>query len=155
MGMDRGGGGAFINHYKKEIAMSALTKIVAHAKKLYKRGGSWKAAIKKSGVAYRAGKLGRVKGAVPKRRKKLAGTKKRAGGSRRKTVKRVKSLHAAEGRAIKSLGSVSSHISMAKKQLKEQIGWAEADRFAATTKTAKRKKGRHIAELKSKYRKLC
>jgi|HubBroStandDraft_4_1064222.scaffolds.fasta_scaffold194481_2 hypothetical protein len=135
--------------------MSALTKIVAHAKKIYKRGGSWKAAIKKSGVAYRAGKLGKVAGKSKTRRKKVGATRKRSSSTRRKTLRRVHSLHAAEGRAIKSLGSVASHVSAAKKQLEHQIGKAETRRFTATKKSTKRKIGKQIARLKARFRKLC
>jgi hypothetical protein len=96
-------------------------------------------------------------GAVRKRRMKKGRKIRRRVGSvkRSSTVKRVKRLHAAEGRAIKSLGSVSSHMAMAKHQLKEQIGWGEAQRFAANKKSTKRKIGKRIAALKSKYRKLC
>jgi len=81
--------------------------------------------------------------------------RKRKSPARKKTVRRIKKLHAAEGRAIHSLGSVASHMAHAKAQLKEQIGWAEAQKFAAEKKMTKRKIGKRIAALKSKYRKLC
>lgn len=134
------------------MAGSALKKITTRAKVIRRlHGGSWKAAIKKAGAEYRGGKK------VGSTRKKRRVVRKRRVGSvkRSSTVKRVKRLHAAEGRAIKSLGSVSSHMAAAKSQLKEQIGWAEAQRFASQTKRSKRIIGKRIAALKSKYRKLC
>jgi hypothetical protein len=132
-------------------AGSALKKITTRAKAIRRlHGGSWKAAIKKAGAEYRGGKrMGSVRKKRRVKRKRVGSVKSRT------TVKRVKRLHAAEGRAIKSLGSVSSHMAMARNQLKEQIGWGEAQRFAANKKSTKRKIGKRIAALKSKYRKLC
>jgi len=88
-----------------------------------------------------------------KKRRKVGAVKKKS--SRKKAVKAVKKYHAAEGRAIKSLGSVSYHVSHAKSQLLEQIGWGEAQKYSAKTKRAKRKIGKKLAALKSKFRKLC
>lgn len=122
---------------------NVLKQITTKAKKIYKRGGTWKAAIKKAGAAFRAKK----KRAPAKRRKKAV--------ARKRIIHRVKKLHSAEGRAIKSLGSVSSHLAAARSQLKEQIGWAEAQKFAANKKSAKRKISKHIARLKTQFRKLC
>jgi hypothetical protein len=129
------------------MAASTLRKITARAKKIYKRGGTWKGAIKKAGHEYRSGKMGKVV--------RMKTRRKKATVKRKRTVKKIRRLHKAEGRAIRSLGTVSHHIAKAKAQLKEQIGWGEAQKFAATKKTSKRKIGKKIAELKSKYRKLC
>ena len=90
-----------------------------------------------------------------KKSRRVGAVKRKRPAARKKTVKKIKKLHAAEGRAIHSLGSVSSHIAHAKAQLKEQIGWAEAQKFAAPKKVTKRKIGKRIAAMKSKYRKLC
>jgi hypothetical protein len=130
-----------------------LKKLTSEAKRIRAReGGSWKAAVKKAGAKYRAGKLGRVK----------THHKKPSGKRRKSIISKARKFHAAEGRAhakegreLKSLGSVASHIGHAKSQLKDQIGWAEAMRFAAPKKSTKRKIGKRIAALKAQYRKLC
>lgn len=123
---------------------SALKKITTRAKAIRRiHGGSWKAAIKKAGAEYRGGRIGSVK------RKKAAPKKRRA------AVRKIKKFHAAEGRAIKSLGSVSSHLSSAKKMLEHEIGKLEVQRYKAKKKSVKRKIGKRIAAKKSKYRKLC
>jgi hypothetical protein len=157
--------------------MSALTKITTRAKHIRRiHGGTWKAAVKKASVEYRAGKLGSVK-------KKAA---------RRKTVRRVKALHAAEGRAIRKLRGVkkrkvsgtlsdsprpsgysvmgvrstanaaaigrlttAQHIGHAKEKIAQEIGRAEIAKFRAKTKTAKRKISKRLTALKSRFRKLC
>lgn len=90
-----------------------------------------------------------------KKSRRLGAVKKRKSPARKKAVTKIKKLHAAEGRAIHSLGSVSTHMAHARAQLKEQIGWAEAQKFAASKKVTKRKIGKRIAALKSTYRKLC
>jgi hypothetical protein len=131
---------------------NALKKITIAAKKIYKRGGTWKTAIKKAGVQYRAGKLGKVRHSGKKRAKVGARRKTK---SRAAAIRKVRHLHAAEGNALKSLGSIASHIGNAKKVIEQQIAAAEVRHFKAKTKTAKRKIAKHIAKLKTKYRKLC
>jgi hypothetical protein len=141
------------------MASSALKKITTRAKHIRRiHGGTWKTAIKKAGAEYRAGKIHGVK-------KRIAGKKK----SRKKIVRRVKALHAAEGKAIRRLGGVRStfqaaaigglttaqHLAHAKKKIVHDIATAEAHKFTAKTKTAKRKISKRVTALKSKYRKLC
>ena len=131
---------------------AVLKKITTEAKRIYKRGGTWAGAIEKAGAKYREGKIGKVvrmKTKNPRRKKKAATAK------RKRIVKRIHVLHKKEGKAIRALGSVSHHISHAKHLLAEQIGWAELHKFQAKTKRAKRKVGKKIADLKSRYRKLC
>jgi hypothetical protein len=89
------------------------------------------------------------------KRRRVGAVKKRKAPRKKSTIKKIKKYHAAEGRAIKSLGSVAFHVSHAKSQLLEQIGWAEAQKYSAKTKTAKRKIGKKLSALKSKFRKLC
>lgn len=92
---------------------------------------------------------------------KKSHSKKRRVGSvrkksaRKKNVRRIKTLHAAEGRAIRSLGSVSSHLSSAKKLIEHKIGKLETQKFVAKKKTTKRKIAKRIAEAKTQFRKLC
>lgn len=126
---------------------AALKKINIKAKKIYKRGGSWKSAIKKAGAEYRSGKLGKVVHMKTRR--------KRATAKRKRVIKKIHRLHKAEGKAIQSLGSVSHHIGRAKQQLIDQIARAEAKKFAAAKKTTKRKIQKRITHMKARYRKLC
>jgi hypothetical protein len=130
---------------------ATLKKITTRAKSIYKKGGTWKGAIKKAGAEYRSGKkIGRVVRMKTKKRRKVGSARKRS-----TTVRRIKRLHSAEGRAIHSLGSVSHHISNAKKILEHEIGKLETQKFVAKKKATKRKISKRIAEKKSRFRKLC
>jgi hypothetical protein len=138
------------------MAANALKKITTRAKQIYKKGGTWKTAIKKAGAEYRGGK-------------KVSGTKKKKSPKRKAAVRRVKRLHRAEGRAIKKLGGVASTftaaalggltssqlVSRAKEKIAIEIGKAEVSKFRATKARAKKKVAKRISALKSKYRKLC
>lgn len=138
------------------MASNTLSKITTRAKAIRRiHGGTWKAAVKKAGAEYRAGKI--------------SGTKKKKSKKRRAIVKTVKRLHRAEGKAIKRLGGVSStfmaaaigrlstsqHIAHAKEKIAAEIGRAEMSKFKAKTKRTKNKISRRIATLKSRFRKLC
>lgn len=141
------------------MAANTLKKITARAKHIRKtHGGTWKAAIKKAGAEYRAGKIHGVKKTV---RKKVA--------KRRKAIRRVKILHAAEGKALRAVRGVRStfqaaaigrltttqHISHAKEKIAHEIGTAEMSKFKAKTKRAKKKIAKRVTALKQRYRKLC
>jgi hypothetical protein len=130
----------------------ALKKITAKAKAIYKKGGSWKGAIKKASAAYRAGKLGRVGKSGKKKtvkRKRVGATPKRSAA-----VRKVRRLHKAEGRAMKALGSVNAHVNAAKSLLKQDIAQLETRRVIATTKKSIRHLNRMIAEKNRQYRAL-
>jgi hypothetical protein len=131
----------------------ALKKITTRAKTIYKKGGTWKGAIKKAGVEYRAGKLGRV---GKSGRKKVARKRKRVGATpaRSAAVKKVRRLHKAEGRAMKALGSVNAHVNAAKSLLKNDIAQLETRRVIATTKKSIRHLNKMIAEKNRQYRAL-
>lgn len=137
---------------------TTLKKITARAKHIrHLHGGTWKAAVKKAGAEYRAGKIHGVKKKKPKK------------AARKKAVRRVKLLHAAEGKAIQRLRGVRStfqaaaigglttaqHIAHAKEKIAQEIGRAEMAKFRAKTKTAKRKITKRISALKMRFRKLC
>lgn len=134
--------------------MSALKWITTEAKKIYKRGGTWKAAIKKAGAMYR----GKKKSSPVKKRKVGAVRKKKAAPKRRRRIagksvlSGVKSTFQAA--AIGRL-TASQHISKAKNKIGEQIATAELSKFKAPKKSAKNKIAKRIATLKSQYRKLC
>lgn len=152
--------------------MSALKQITTRAKQIRRiHGGTWKAAIKKAGAEYRAGRVHGV-------RRKVSGKKK---SGRKKAVRRVKRLHAAEGKAIRRLGgtlsasasrgimgvrstalaaaigglSARQHLAHARKKIEHEIGTAEVRKFVAKKKAVKRKIAKRITALKSKFRKLC
>lgn len=141
--------------------MSALKQITTAAKAIYKKGGTWKTAIKKAGAMYRAKK----KKAPAKKRRKVSGTL--SAGSRPASysigkVKRRKRRIGATlsdsprpaGYAIGGL-TASAHIAHAKKKIGEQIALAELSKFKAPKKSAKNKISKKITALKSRYRKLC
>lgn len=130
------------------MAHSHLRAITTKAKKIRKAHPSmkWTSAIKE------ASRL--LKRKSPARKKRRVGSVKKK-SVRRKAVARVKKFHAAEGRALRSLGSVASHMSHAKKLLEHEIGKLESQKFVAKKKSTKRKISRRIAEKKSRFRKLC
>lgn len=78
----------------------------------------------------------RITGIKPKPRKRSAGARSRP---RPRSVK---------------IGSVTQHIAIARHGLENQLKDQMLRQYNATTKTAKRKIGKKIAELKSKIHKL-
>jgi hypothetical protein len=130
--------------------MSALKKITTRAKQIFRKGGTWKAAIKKASAEYRSGK--KISGTLSGNTSRtVTGVKKK----RKAIVRRVKKLHHAEGREIAKLGSVSHHLANAKKILEHKIGVEEMRKFKAAKKSAKNKIAKKISVLKSQYRKVC
>ncbi len=123
-----------MNVFKKAKALRR-----AHPKK-YK---SWKQYVKAAGQT--------VRRAV----KKVSGTKKRKSVTPKAVVKRIKKIHASEGRAIKSLGSVSKHLSTARHLITNDIAKLEVAKFKAKKKVHKRKIAKRIALKKIQFRKLC
>jgi hypothetical protein len=143
------------------MAAGALKKITTRAKQIYKKGGTWKTAIKKAGAEYRGAKK---KSAPKKKRRRVGGTLSDSPRPAGYSVGRVKhkkrrrvgaTLSDSPRPAGYSIGSVSIHINHAKEILGEKIMAAELRKFKATTKRAKTKIQKTITELKSKYRKLC
>ncbi len=137
---------------------SALKAITTRAKQIYKKGGTWKTAIKKAGAEYRGKKVGAKKKRKPAQRGKVAGTLSASGSGgimrrpRRRKVAGTMSAGASQG--IMGL-SAAHYISKAKEKLNHAIGLAYTRSFNAKTKMAKRKINKKLSELKSKYRKLC
>lgn len=124
------------------MAATALKQITTEAKKIFKRGGTWKGAIKKASVKYRKHhkkKIGKVVRMTPAKRKR--------------TVKRIRKLHKKEGKAIRALGSVESATAAALrsalvKKTKEQLAWALLARDQSKTKRGKREISKKISALK-------
>lgn len=135
------------------MAASALKQITTRAKAIYKKGGTWKAAIKKAGAEYRGAKKAPAKRkAAPKKRRRSVGAvvKRSTKVSPQGTSKRdVKFLAAVGG-----TGTLAHHTQKAKAIIAERIGWAEAAKMSAKTKTEKNKISKKITELKAQYRKF-
>lgn len=144
------------------MAANVLKKITTRAKQIYKKGGTWKGAVKKAGAEYRSGKKSKPK---KKTRRKVGGTL--SGGTRpashavgkvRRRKRRVGATLSDSPRpAGNAIGRVStaSLISHAKERIGKEIGRAEVSKFKAKKVTQKRKIAKRITALKSKYRKLC
>jgi hypothetical protein len=128
---------------------NALKKINARVKHLQRLhpNTSRKTLQKQAGREYRAGKLGATSTVKRKRP-----AKKKT--ERRKAIKKIKSAHAVEGRAIKSLGSVAETTRHLKNQLENQMAWGLLAVSQAKTKTAKRKIKKRLAPIWKKLRML-
>jgi hypothetical protein len=139
------------------MAVNPLKKITTRAKHIRRiHGGTWKAAVKKAGAEYRSGKIHGTKKRTPKKTPKKTARRKRIGGtlsaSGSSGIQGVRSTFAAA--AIGGL-TTAQHIAHAKKKIVNDIAAAEARKFQAKTKTAKRKISKKIAEAKARFRKLC
>jgi len=128
------------------MAHSHLRAITTKAKKIRKAHPNmkWTSAIKEAS---------RLLKKAPKKRR--VGSVKKKSAKRTSTIKRVKRLHKAEGNAIRSLGSVASHVSSAKRIIENEIGKLETQKFKAVKKSVKKKISKRIAAKKSQFRKLC
>lgn len=128
------------------MASAALKKITTKAKKIYKRGGTWRGAIKKAGAEYRAGKLGKV---VRMKTKRRLTTKKR-----KTVIKKIRRLHKAEGKAITRLGSIGSLKGQLRKRLKEKLANGLLSQYQAKTKTAKKRISKRLSVIKKELKNL-
>jgi hypothetical protein len=142
------------------MAASALKTITTRAKQIYKKGGTWKGAIKKAGAEYRGGKkVGKVvrmkKRSAPKKRRRVSGTLSGQGSSAISGVRKRRVVRKKAAPRRRTVGSVSHHVAKAKKLILDRIEKAEGRKFVAKKKVMKRKIGKNIAALKSQFRKLC
>jgi hypothetical protein len=127
---------------------NALKKITAQAKIIYKRGGTWRGAIKKAAAAFRAGysRPGDKRRTRPKTKKSRAKRKKAV----TRTVRRgsvVKVHHI--------LAGVGATRSAYKNSLREKIMNAAGRRELAIKVRQRKKISKEIAKLKRDYRALC
>jgi hypothetical protein len=141
------------------MAAGALKKITTRAKQIYKKGGTWKTAIKKAGAEYR--------GEKKKTKRRVSGTLSDSprpsgysiGRVKKKRARRRVSGTLSDGArpATYSIGGLSAahHIGKAKLKIGEAIARAELRKFQAKKKSLKNKIGKGITALKAKYRKLC
>lgn len=142
------------------MAAGALKKITTRAKAIYKKGGTWKGAIKKAGVEYRGGKLGKVGSAKKKRvgavKKKRVGAvkKKRVRSVRGLPVRRVVGATSKGARKSRAVGSVASHKAAAKSIVKEQLAWNLLNQSQAKTVRSRKKLAKRTAKLKKELKAL-
>jgi hypothetical protein len=133
---------------------TTLEKVMSKKKRLAKEHPSWdnsrllKEAWKPfkgkvSGVKKKASKKRKVSGvkkkAAPKRRSVGTVKKKRVGSARPKSSGRKK---------LSGIGAIKQQAREAKKELDTKLGEKMVKQYNATTKMAKRKVGKEIAEIK-------
>jgi len=124
---------------------NALKKITTRAKQIYAKGGTWRGAIKKAGAEYRG------KGSTTKKRRAPRPAHYKGRGKKKRNVGVVWPA-AVAGSSIN--GTISGHLSQAKKMLAEKIGDKETQKFTTKLKRNKRKIQKEISALKRQYRKL-
>lgn len=117
---------------------NALKKITTAAKKLYKKGGTWKGAMKKASAAYRGGKLKtkrrRSVGAVKKTRKRSVArrTSSRKRSTRKARTRTVVVIGSASGRSV---GTVRRRRRSTRRKVttrRRRVGSARKDNFIKT-----------------------
>jgi len=135
------------------MSTTTLKKITGRAKAIYKKGGTWKGAIKKAGAEYRAGKISGVKKKRKPAKRKRVGAVKRKSAPRKRvgTAPRKRKTPAPRKRAV---GSVASHTAAAARLVKEQLAWNLLNISQAKKKVVKRKLQKKSAVLKRKLRAL-
>lgn len=135
---------------KKRKGSAALRWITSEAKHLRRKypGKPWMSYIKQASAIYaeKHGGKSPVGHKHPKHRhRKVRG------------VTTASKSHIDKNRMTTNIqvGTIAGHMANARQMLVDKIGEAEARKFRATTKRAKRKIQRHISEMKKQYRKLC
>lgn len=139
------------------MASSTLSRITNKAKQLYKKGKAgitWMQAIQKSSRMLKGGSAKSKKGKT----RKVGAVKILQKGETKKSPV-TKTLMQTRGKSgtfkgYKQIGTISGHISAAKKLLFEKICRAEGRKMLATTKTEKRKVGKELLQLSRQYKKL-
>jgi hypothetical protein len=121
--------------------MNALRWITTEAKKIKRRFPhrfkKWTQYVAQASAIYASKHKG--KSPIGHKRKKIGMARKR---KRSATVKRIRKFHAAEGRAIRSLGSIKTRL---RKNLEERVGREMYARHKAKTKRAKKKITKRIS----------
>jgi hypothetical protein len=137
------------------MAYSHLKAITTKAKQIRKAHPNmkWTSAIKEASRLLRGKKIGAKRKSAPKKRRRVGAVKKTS--ARKSAVRRVKEYHAAEGRAMKSLGSISTTKRHLKNQIEEKLAWGMLQQHTAKTKRMKRKIGKKLVNYKRELRSLC
>lgn len=123
------------------MSVATLKRITAEAKRIRKKhpNTKWVNAVKQASK--------KLKGKTPKRKPAAKKTVRKVG---RKLATRRKSV--SDPRHTKT---AAHYLAAARAVLIEDLGKAEARKFVATTKTAKRKIQKAINMKKAKLRKVC
>lgn len=147
---------------RKKTGNSALKKITTKAKALYKKGGSWKAAIKKASAAYRSGSLGATKFIEHGEKKSTPAKKvyrvKRSAKGRFKGYSKVglipgtASMTTVNGISAGSIGAMKSAI---KANVKQKLANALLRKDLATTKRDKKRIGKDVTAYRRELKKYC
>lgn len=147
---------------KKRKMSPALSWIIKEAKKLKReypnRFKKWTDYVAQASAIYSSKHRG--KSPVGHKHKKLSGMakQKKSSSKRRAAVKRVKRLHASEGRAIKRLSAIGSAKRTYKKRLESHLYDQVINRFKLSerkgTKTRRKKISKKISEIRRKLRLL-
>lgn len=124
---------------------NAIVTINRRARQLrnQNKNWSWQHCIEKASAEYRNEKK---HAPAPAKKKKAA---RKVHHKKIVTTKQHNVTHR------KKTNTVSHHVGVAKKILLHEIANAEARKFTMKKKSEKRKQGKKIAALKTKYRKLC
>lgn len=139
---------------KKTKGSSALKKITTRAKQIYKQGGTWATAIKKSGAEYRGKK--RKVGGVKKRtvrkvhRKKVGAARPREVGKDRFDNKRVNITVG----GVTTAETIHRSIVRAKNGILDKLMALEGKKFTAHKVSEKKKIEKRIAKLRIDYKRL-
>jgi thymidylate synthase len=126
----------------KKKQNTALTWIIKEAKHLRTKDGNrkeWKTYVKQASGLYKQ----KHKAKSPVKHKKNVSAK---------SVTGIRKVNRPARKVL--VGTVSQHLSIAKKGLESKLSDKMLQQYKATTKTAKRKLGKEITQLKSQIRKL-
>jgi hypothetical protein len=131
------------------MAHSYFKAQAARARKIRKSHPSmkWTSAVKEAARQLK----GKSVGTKRKTRRKVSGVKK---VKRATAVRKVKRLHAAEGKAMRSLGSIATTKRHLKNQIEEKLAWGMLQQHTAKTKRMKRKIGKKLLNYKRELRSL-
>lgn len=133
---------------------NAITWINRRTKEIRRKhpGKSYKAAQKMASADYRATRKApakKKKTSKKKARPRPRAKKKKASRSRRVSGDLYIKHEAGVGRV-----KLNHRLPIGRKEVKEQIGWLEAQKFGARTKTEKKKWSAKIADAKVIYNRL-
>lgn len=126
---------------------NALKKINAEIKRIKKKhpGKSHRMAQQEASRMYRNGKLGSASRSSGKKKKPI----KKKAKTRPKQKRKGASVN------INVIGSVASHLSLAKKALDKKLGNLVVRQFKAKKKPMKKKLGKQISAVKAQIKRIA
>lgn len=137
---------------------TTLEKVMSRKKRLGKEHPSWDNSRllteawkpfkgKVSGVKKKASKKRKVSGVKKKAAKKAAPKRRSVGTVKKKRVRSARP-NSSGRKKLSGIGAIKQQAREAKKELDTKLGEKMVKQYNATTKMAKRKVGKEIAELK-------